>query len=116
MKILPLCVLMFFAVCGSAFSQIAASLDQPQCYEGVGCPHKDPIKEAQLKDFSCQNLWLVRNTILHQRGYCFQTKRGQAEFSNKNCTIKVVSDLKLGPIEKANVAKLEKVERRKRCQ
>jgi hypothetical protein len=115
MRALPLAVIMFFAACGSSFSQISASMDQPQCYEGVGCPHKDRISERQLRDHSCQNLWLVRNTILHQRGYCFQTKRGQTEFDNKSCSIKAISELKLSPVEKANIATLERMERRRKC-
>lgn len=99
----------------AANAQIAASIESPQCYEGVGCPHKDPIADAQLKDFSCDNLWLVRNTIFHQRGYCFSTARGMKEFSNKNCSSKNVAELKLGAVEKANIATIEKAEKAKGC-
>ena len=116
MRTLPLSVILLFAACGSAFSQISATLDQPQCYENVGCPHKDRISEAQIRDFSCENLWLVRNTIFHQRGYCFQNKRGRAEFDNGRCSSNVISELKLSPVEKVNVATLQARERRKGCQ
>ncbi len=116
MRALPLAVILFIAAGESSFSQISASLARPQCYENVGCPHKDRISEAQVRDFSCQNLWLVRNTIFHQRGYCFQTTRGRAEFDNSRCSSNSISELKLGPVEQANVATLQKLEQRKGCQ
>jgi hypothetical protein len=115
MKSLPLAVMLFLAACESSFSQISATLDHPQCYENVGCPHKDRISEAQIRDLSCQNLWLVRNTIFHQRGYCFQTPRGRAEFDNSRCLSNSISELKLSSVERANVAALRKLERRKGC-
>ena len=108
-----LVVLMFFAGCGTSLSQIAAT--QPACFEDVGCPHKDRITEAQARDLSCQNLWLVRNTIYYQRGYCFQTERGRKAFSNSRCSINSIANLKLNPIERANVATLQRIERRKGC-
>ena len=115
MRALPLTVILFLAAYESAFSQISASLEQPQCYEGVGCPHKDRISEVQIRDFSCENLRLVRSTIFHQRGYCFQTARGRAEFDNSRCSSNSMSELKLSPVEKANIATLQKQEKRKGC-
>ncbi len=98
-----------------ASAQISASIESPQCYEGVGCPHKDRIAEKQIRSHSCENLWLIRNTIFHQRGYCFQSGRGKSEFSNSRCTVNTVSDLKLTPVENDNVGTIEKLERQKRC-
>ena len=115
MKTPILATLFMFAACGTSFSQISASIDQPQCYEGVGCPHQDRITEEQARDLPCDNLWLVRNTIFHQRGFCFQTARGRKEFDNRRCSANSVAELKLSDVEKANVATLEKVERSKNC-
>ena len=97
-------------------AQISATMDSPQCYENIGCPHKDPISEEQIEDFSCENLWLVRNTIFHQRGYCFQSARGRANFDNSHCLSNSVSELNLSEIEKENVATLREMEQRKGCQ
>ena len=116
MKSLTLAAVFFFIACENSFSQISASLDQPQCYEGVGCPHQDRITQEQARDLPCDNLWLVRNTIFHQRGFCFQTARGRKEFDNRRCSANSVAELKLSEVEKANVATLEKVERGKNCQ
>ena len=97
-------------------AQISMTMDGPQCYENIGCPHKDRILEEQIEKFSCENLWLVRNTIFHQRGYCFRTARGRANFDNSRCLSNSVSELKLSEIEKENVAKLREMEQRKGCQ
>jgi hypothetical protein len=108
-----LVLMIFFSAGGTAFSQIAAT--QPQCYENVGCPHKDRITDAQARDLSCENLWLVRNTIYYQHGYCFQTERGRRAFSNSRCSTNSIAGLELNPVELANVATLERAERRKGC-
>lgn len=110
-----LLTLMPFMAGGGAFAQVSASVDNPQCYENVGCPHKDPISHAQARELSCQNLWYVRNTIFHQRGYCFQTERGRAEFSNSRCRTNSIAELNLSPVERANVRILQDVERSKGC-
>lgn len=115
MRTLPVAIVFLFAAGQSALARVSASIEHPQCYENVGCPHKDRISDAQTKDMSCQNLSYVRNTIFHQRGYCFQTARELADFDNKNCTTKSVSDLKLTSVEKSNVATLQRAERRKKC-
>jgi hypothetical protein len=97
-------------------AQISATMESPQCYENIGCPHKDPILEEEIEKFSCENLWLVRNTIFHQRGYCFQTARGRANFDNSHCLSNSISELKLSEIEKDNVATIREMEQRKGCQ
>lgn len=94
---------------------ISSTVDQPQCYEIIGCPDRDRITETQVKDFSCENLWLVRNTIFHQRGYCFQTHRGKAAFDNSQCRTSSISALHLSAIERQNVATIQEAERRKSC-
>jgi len=104
---------MLLSSCEPSLSQIAAT--QPQCYENVGCPHKDRITEAQVRELSCENLWLIRNTIYYQHGYCFQTDRGRRTFSNSRCTTNSIGDLQLNSVEVANIAVLESVERRKHC-
>jgi hypothetical protein len=111
---LAICVL-FLWFCPTQ-ARILATLDNPQCYENVGCPHKDRISEEQAKELSCENLWLVRNTIFHQRGYCFHSARGRAEFDNSRCSLNSIAELRLNSVEEANIAMLRKLERKKGCQ
>jgi hypothetical protein len=110
---LGICLL--FLWFGPTQGRILATLDNPQCYENVGCPHKDRIPQEKAKELSCENLWLVRNTIFHQRGYCFQTARGRAEFDNGRCSTNAIADLQLNSVERANVATLRKIEASKSC-
>lgn len=115
MRVLTLTAILAAAICGPAHGQIAASIEQPQCYEGVGCPHKDKISSQQIRAYSCENLWLLRNTIFHQRGLCFQTERGKRAFSNGKCSVNSAAEVKLSAVERDNVATIEAVERQKRC-
>lgn len=115
MRLAAVTAILLGLACNPAAAQIAASMESPQCYEGVGCPHKDRIAEKQITSYSCDNLWTLRNTIFHQRGYCFTSARGKKEFSNSKCNVQAVSDLKLSAVEKDNVSTIEKMERQKRC-
>src|SRR5215212_22155 len=110
---LGICILSLWF--GPTQRRILATLDSPQCYENVGCPHKDRISEEQAGELSCENLWLVRNTILHQRGYCFRSARGRANFDNSRCSSNSIAELGLNSIEGANLAVLRKIERSKGC-
>jgi hypothetical protein len=56
-----------------------------------------------------------RNTIYYQHGYCFQTDRGRQAFSNDRCSTNAITELKLNPVEQANVTPLEGIEQRKGC-
>lgn len=113
-SVLPAAALLL-AMGVASHAQIAASIEQPQCYEGVGCPHRDRITAAQIRDFPCDFLWLVRNTIFHQRGYCFRSVRGMKEFSNRNCKANSIEQLVLSDVERANVAILQAAESARGC-
>ena len=97
-------------------AETSTVLIDPQCFELIGCPHKDRIFANQIQQFSCENLCLVRNTIFHQRGYCFQTARGRAQFDNSRCFSDSVSELNLTPVEKENVATIREIETHKGCE
>lgn len=98
-----------------AIAGILASPDHPQCYEVVGCPHKDRISAKAAGELSCENLSLVRNTIFHQHGYCFETKAQMEIFDNSQCHTHALAELHLSKVERANVATLQRVEKRKQC-
>lgn len=99
-----------------AVAGILASIEQPQCYELVGCPHRDRISTKAASSLSCENLRLVRNTIFHQRGYCFETKAQMEIFDNSQCRTHSLAELHLSKIERANVATLLRAERLKQCE
>lgn len=85
------------------------------CYEQIGCPHKDRFTQKMLRSLSCQILWDVRNTIYKQNGYCFTTNRSIEAFGNDGCRFKTVAEAPLNAMEKANVVALQRAEKRKGC-
>ncbi len=97
------------------FTLLLATPALANCYEGIGCTNSDYFAREELKQMSCQILWEVRNQIYHENGYCFQSGRGQAMFSNENCSVYDAGSVKLNAYERANVGAIKKVERAKGC-
>ncbi|MCB1502183.1 MAG: YARHG domain-containing protein [Bauldia sp.] len=85
------------------------------CFELIGCTDSEYFSDAQLRRLSCDALWTVRNTIFDENGYCFQTAKGQAVFSNAGCKYTVSGSVPLNKYERANVERIKSVEARKGC-
>lgn len=65
---------------------------------------------------SCDQLWYQRNAIFAARGYCFQSARGQAAFSNAGCLQGVpAGDIPLTTAERAQVSALRAQEQAMGC-
>lgn len=94
---------------------LAAGPAMSACFELIGCTDSQYFSEAQLRRLSCDSLWTVRNTIFHENGYCFQTAKGKAVFSNVGCKYTVSGNVPLNKYERANVERVRAVEARKRC-
>ena len=70
--------------------------------------------QAQAQDasrMSCEELWLARNQIYANNGYCFQSQRARAIFG-PGC---IPPFGKLAPEEAREVAVLQSWERRRGC-
>ena len=50
-----------------------ATLAHENCYELIGCPHRDVFSRSDLRQLSCQNLWYVRKRDYDDHCYCFTT-------------------------------------------
>ena len=71
-------------------------------------------QQAQAQDasrMSCEELWLARNQIYANNGYCFQSQRARAIFG-PGC---VPPFGKLAPEEAREVSVLQSWERRRGC-
>ena len=71
-------------------------------------------QQAQAQDasrMSCEELWLARNQIYANNGYCFQSQRARAIFG-PGC---LPPDGKLAPEEAREVSVLQSWERRRGC-
>jgi len=99
-----------------AFSMLAfAGPALANCYETIGCDDSDAFSEADLRHFSCQVLWDLRNSIYKQNGYCFKTQRAISYFGNDGCYIADQGAVKLNAYERQNVAAIQSVEKAKGC-
>lgn len=78
-------------------------------------PHSSerPLTRAEIKPFSCFDLWVVRNEIYYRRGYCFQAGRGQDYFGDDDCFLRRIP--KLTRIETGNVRLIQSTEKQKSC-
>ncbi len=64
---------------------------------------------------SCDALWLQRNEIFKNAGYCFKTPKGVAAFGNAGCKFDEIADLPLSDRERDAVVAISKTESLKGC-
>jgi uncharacterized caspase-like protein len=65
---------------------------------------------------TCDALWLQRNTIFHNHGYCFSSARGRAAFSNATCKPGLKGgNVPLTPPEKSLISQIQSQERQMGC-
>ena len=64
---------------------------------------------------TCQELWVERNQIYKNHGYCFKTQRAIAYFGNAGCTVRNENALRLGAGDQNRIAQILRQERAQRC-
>lgn len=95
---------------------LAAGAVQADCYDVFGCSDHNIFRATDLANGpTCEFLYMMRNSIYKQRGYCFTTSRAIAMFGNAGCLHDSVRDAPLNRVEQANVATILSVERAKGC-
>jgi hypothetical protein len=73
---------------------------------------------ALAQDFgswSCRDLWLERNQIFKDAGYCFQTRRAIATFGNAGCVYDRQADVPLSAHQRRIIAAIRNAERWRGC-
>jgi hypothetical protein len=63
----------------------------------------------------CQRLWVERNSIYKQNGYCFNTPRGVRHFGNAGCQYDDVNQVPLSGYERQRIAEIVAQERAMGC-
>jgi YARHG domain len=92
------------------------------CYDLVGCDNKD-LFSKHYDDYlgsiangpNCDFLYMMRNRIYQQHGYCFSTARAISALGNADCTTKNQAAVPLSNIERANIATIQRAESIRRC-
>jgi hypothetical protein len=91
------------------------------CYDLLGCSDKDAFSKhfsylaSPTDGPNCDFLYVARNRIYAQHGYCFATARSKAEIGNAGCHISDMAAVPLSAIERSNIATIAKAERLKSC-
>jgi hypothetical protein len=61
--------------------------------------------DVQGDAYDCQELWVMRNQIYKDNGYCFKTKKARSYFGNGGCYVADQSDVSLSSKEMSLVLK-----------
>ena len=72
-----------------------------------------PAANAQGR--TCQRLWVERNQIYKDYGYCFQTERAIRYFGNRGCRYEYESDIPFKRRDRALIRRLQAEEREMGC-
>jgi hypothetical protein len=98
------------------FVMLGAPPGSAACFEsGIDCTDDHEIPASALQPLSCDALWTVRNMIFDENGYCFQTARAKAVFSNEGCQYTSMAAMPLNAYETANIMTIREVEKQKGC-
>jgi len=109
-----------FALAGLSAALAVATPVLADCYDVIGCSDHDLFSRrlgylASPDGPDCDFLWMARNRIYAERGYCFKTDRGRQEIGNEGCRYWDMARVPLSSIERANVATIQRAERVKNC-
>lgn len=74
-----------------------------------------PRARAQPYGSQCDQLWIERNAIYKERGYCFKTQRAISYFGNAGCMYDVEAQLPLSPYDRTRIAEIRNSERALGC-
>lgn len=86
------------------------------CYDVFGCSDSNLFRLRDLLNGpTCEFLYVMRNSIFKQHGYCFKTARGIATFGNQGCVSGNPNALGLNGIERANAGTILRAEQTLGC-
>lgn len=71
--------------------------------------------DIQGDAYSCQELWVMRNQIFKNAGYCFKTQKAISYFGNGGCVYQDQDDVPLSAMDKIVIRDAKKSEARQGC-
>jgi len=105
-------------LCAAAVAALtlAANAAAADCYDVFGCTDRNHFRLQDLVSGpNCEFLYVMRNRIYAQHGYCFQTPRAIATLGNAGCVTANANALGLNAVELANAATILQAERAMGC-
>lgn len=74
-----------------------------------------PAAAQNYRAYSCQDLWVARNQIYKDAGYCFKTSRAIRFFGNAGCQFDSESRVPLSRGDRAEIDRIKRIEDGKGC-
>jgi hypothetical protein len=71
--------------------------------------------DVQGDAYDCKELWVMRNQIYKDAGYCFATAKGIGYFGNGGCGYHSIAALPLSDNDRNIVSGIRKSEKRQGC-
>jgi hypothetical protein len=81
----------------------------------IDCVENVYIEKKDVAKHSCEQLWILRNSVYDDAGYCFQSARGKKWFVNDGCTYSDQAEVPLNDYQRHNVDVLAGVEAENGC-
>jgi hypothetical protein len=86
-----------------------ARIDQIQSIErSRGC-------NIDSDSMSCGQLWIERNSIYKQAGFCFKTRQAIEYFGNGGCRYQNDADIPFSAADRARITQITRLERQSHC-
>jgi hypothetical protein len=97
------------AALGGGASNAVAGCHLVDCVENVY------VKPHEVKKKSCEDLWILRNSMFKDARYCFKTPRAISWFGNQGCLYDDEASVPLNDYQRHNITVIEDVEASKGC-
>lgn len=81
----------------------------------IDCVESVYLSPKDVATHSCESLWVLRNSIFDDAGYCFASARGMKSFINDGCSFTDQEAVPLNDYQRANIEVLKAVEVSKGC-
>lgn len=81
----------------------------------IDCLENVDIKASDLKEHSCEQLWVLRNSVYHEQGYCFRSDKARKWFASTNCKFDDIRLVPLNDYQRKNIEVVQGVEQQKAC-
>lgn len=71
--------------------------------------------DIQGDAYDCDELWVMKNQIYKDRGYCFKTAKAIGKFGNAGCQYDTQSEVPLSDVERKVISDIKKSMKRQGC-
>lgn len=81
----------------------------------IDCVEFTYVEESQLRTHTCEQLWLLRNSIFKEAGYCFASDKARATFGNDGCRFDDERLVPLNDYQRRNIDLFKSIEKKRGC-